>query len=38
MKYLLSEVDLTLKRAVEIVQAIEAAEHHYQQLKTEAAV
>ena len=37
-KHLLSEVDLTLKRAVEIAQAIEAAEHHTEQVKTEAAV
>ena len=37
-KRLLSEVDLTLKRAVEIAQGIEAAEQHTQQLKTEAVV
>ena len=37
-KHMLSAVDLTLKRVVEIAQAIEAAEHHDQQLKMEAAV
>ena len=37
-KRLLSEVDLTLKRAVEIAQGIEVAEQHTQQLKTEAVV
>ena len=37
-KRFLSEVELTLKRAVEIAHSIEAAEQHTQQLKTEAVV
>ena len=37
-KRLLSEVYLTLKRAIEIVQGIEAAEQHAQQLKAEAVI
>ena len=37
-KQLLSEVALTLKRAVEIAQGIEAVEQHTQQLKAEAVV
>ena len=37
-KRLLSEVDLTLKCAIEIAQGIEAAEQHTQQLKAEAVI
>ena len=37
-KHLLSEVDLTLKQAIEIAQGIEAAEQHTQQLIAEAVI